>query len=309
MKIYIDAGEIVEVTDLVTQMTWSGNMTQAARRLEFSYVQSATDANIRKVRLDCGYTISLKDGGNEIFRGNVYAFESDREKSLVKVTAFDNIYVANRSKLSRKIEETTAESVTRSVCKEAGIKIGNLAYTGVAVNFIAHGKTARQIIETAYEEAGKQTGKKYFIVMKSDYLNVIEKGVASGVTLDSSVNMTGSIYKKSIENLVNRADIADGEGNNTQTGAYDEDSVSKYSMIIDTLKTQKDKDMAAEAKAALSKPEREGTVTALGNVKAITGYSVTVKDANLNGRFIIKSDTHNFSGGSHIMKLTLEFAD
>ena len=55
--------------------------------------------------------------------------------------------------------------------------------------------------------------------------------------------------------------------------------------------------------------DESGSVIALGDVRAISGYSLAVQDSKsgLYGLFYIESDTHTFTDGKHEMSLTLAF--
>ncbi len=305
MRVLINNG--TDIANLVTSLNLSGDTKTAARKLNLTFIQSDVDLNVPAVDLDCGYTIFFYDD-DLIFQGNVYELEKDRAKSEVKIVAYDNGFVINRSKTSRKFTGALPEDITRSICSEMGIKIGNIAVTNTPVSFIAHSKTAYQVIQGAYTEANKKNNKIYQIVFVGDELNVIEKGtLIDNLVLDSSINLTDSIYKKSIQDLVNMVRIVDSEGNFTGEIISDSESISKYSMFQETLKVQKDKDTQEEARAMLKKPELEGTVVALGDWRAKSGYSLIIRDSNFNGQFWIKSDSHTLRGGLHEMKLTLEF--
>lgn len=155
-------------------------------------------------------------------------------------------------------------------------------------------------------EAHKQNQKIYQLIMRGDELDVIEKGELCGVVADSSVNMTDSIYKKSIENIINAVQVVDSEGNGAEW-ITDSDSINRYSMVMTVLKSQADKNNQEEARALLKEPEREGSIVLLGDFRAQAGYSLIVRDSNFAGRFWIKSDVHQFGGGLHTMKLVLSY--
>lgn len=142
--------------------------------------------------------------------------------------------------------------------------------------------------------------------MRGNELCVIEKGAMIDFVADAAINMTDSIYKESIEHLVNAVMVVDEQGNGGEM-ISDDESISKYSMFIEVYKQQKDKDAQTEAKALLNKPEREGQITLLGDYRAISGYSITVRDSLFTGEFWIKSDVHKFDNGIHTMQLTLTF--
>lgn len=296
-----------DIANLVTSLTLSGDTKTAARKLNLTFIQSDVDLNVPVVDLDCGYTIFFYDD-DLIFQGNVYELEKDRAKSEVKIVAYDNGFVINRSKTSRKFTGALPEDITRSICSEMGIKIGNIAVTNTPVSFIAHSKTGYQVILSAYTEAHKVNQKIYQIVFVGDELNVIEKGtLIDNLVLDASINLTDSIYKKSILDLVNMVRIVDSEGNFTGEIIFDSESISKYSMFQETIKVQKDKDTQEEARAMLKKPALEGTVVALGDWRVKSGYSLIVRDSNFTGKFYIDSDTHELRGGQHTMRLKLAF--
>lgn len=307
MQIAIIAGAVTNITNLLTSCSWSGDRTQAARKLEFTFVQDDRDPNIPVISVDVGYTVvGGDDEGNVVFRGNIYKLERNRDQSSVKITAYDNLFVLNRSKTTQKFSNAYPEDIARSVCSQMGVKTGNIATTGVTVSFIANGKTGFQIIQGAYTEAKKQNGKLYQLLMRGDELDVIEKGNLCGYVADAASNMTESIYSESIENLINAVLVVDEQGNGGEL-ITDDESISKYSMFIEVYRQQKDKDAQQEAKDLMNKPEREGNITVLGDYRCISGYSIEVRDSLFRGQFWIKSDSHTFNDGIHVMKLNLEF--
>lgn len=297
-----------DITPLLTSCTWSGSRLNVARKLEFSFLQDDRDKNIPVIDADNGYTCyGCDDADNLVFEGNIYSIERDRAKSSVRITAFDHLFVLAKSKTTRKFDDITPEDITRQICAELGVFVGDIAETGTAVSFIANAKTGYQIIQGAYTEAAKVTEKKYHPVMNGTKLDVIEKGtLIEGYTADSAVNMEDSVYKESIENLIDQILVVDEEGNRIDY-VRNEEHIKKYSMFQEVYKTDPNKDTQKEAKAMLKKPERSGYITALGDYRVKSSYSITVKDSLFQGQFWVRSDTHTFIDGKHEMKLELEF--
>ena len=117
MQIAIIAGSVTNITNLLTSCSWSGDRTQAARKLEFSFVQDDRDPNIPVISVDVGYTVvGGDDEGNVVFRGNIYKLERNRDQSSVKITAYDNLFVLNRSKTTQKFSNAYPEDIARSIC-------------------------------------------------------------------------------------------------------------------------------------------------------------------------------------------------
>lgn len=308
MKIAISNGNnATDISQLLTSCTWSGDKTQAARKLEFQFVQDDRDSRIPVVDIDSGYIIlGADDDGDLVFIGNVYQIEKDRAKSSIKAVAYDQLFVLNKSKTTRKYKDALPEDIAAEICGEMGIKTGDIVATGEKVSFIANNKTGYQIIMGAYTEAHKKNEKQYQCIMNGDELDVIEKGtLIEDYSLDSVSNMTDSIYRESIENIVNRVVVTDDTGNIITY--VDDGSVGKYPCIQAVYREDKEKDTLSEVKDLFKEPEREGSITVFGNYKLVSGYSVVVKDTLFTGQFWIKADVHTFKDGIHETKLTLEF--
>lgn len=297
-----------DATRLVEKIEWSGDKTQAARKLEVTLLQDDRDKKIPALDLDVGYTVQgFTELDQLVFVGNVYELERDRAKSTVKLTCFDHLFVLNRSKTTRKFTDALPEDIAVQICNEMGVKPGNIAQTGIPVSFIANAKTGYQIILGAYTEAHKKNEKQYQLLMNGEVLDVIEKGTLIDYKLDSARNMDGSVYKESITELVNRVLVVDDKGNIVGETIDDTESQEKYSRFQTVYKQRKDCDTQTEAKALLNKPKREGHLTCIGDYQLVTGYSVMVKDNLFLGQFYIESDTHQFKNNFHDCKLKLEF--
>ena len=299
-----------DITHLVNSATWSGSRIQAARKLEFSYTQDPRDPNFPAYAMGIGETVKAYSEDGELqFVGNIYTTERKTSASAITVTCYDNLFVLSKSKTTRKFTNMTAEDITKAVCKEMGIKVGNLAETKEKMTFIANNKSGYQIIVMAYTEASKKTGKKYQTMMEGDELDVIEKGsLIEGLVIDQYRNITDSSYKESIENMVNKVMVTDDKGNLIRYESND-DHIKRYSMIQEVYKESKNKNTAEEVKAIFKGPERSGTIDCLGDYDALSSYSIEIRDiiAQLSGKFWIKSDTHTFQNGQHTMKLEIEF--
>lgn len=307
MKIAVVGNSTVDITPLLTGCTWSGDINQAARKLQFTFLQDDRDALIPAVEIGCGFTIvGADEDDNVVFQGNVYDLEVDRASSRVKVTAFDNLWILSRSKTTRKFTDALPEDIAREICSLMGVKTGEIIETGQQVSFIANSKTGYQIIQGAYTEAHKKNNEVYQCVMNGGALDIIKKGSLCGVTLNAAANMTGSVYREDITDIINAVQILDEAGNSTEI-VSDAESIARYSMVMDVYKTQKDKDDQTEAKALIKPADFEGIVTAAGDYRAKAGYSLIVKDSLFSGQFWIKSDVHNWGDGVHTMKLTLSF--
>ena len=155
-------GDPKDISNLITSATWSGDKSQAARKLEFNLIQDDRDPNIPIIELASGNLVyGGDDDGNAVFIGKIYQIEKDRARGEVKVICYDNLFVLNKSKTTRKYTEALPEDIAVEICNEMGITTGNIAKTGEKVSFIANGKTGYQIIQGASTEAHKKNSKQY----------------------------------------------------------------------------------------------------------------------------------------------------
>ncbi len=302
------------------RITWEGSRLQVARRLEFSYVFEPRDPNLQQYVINLGETVYAYDEeGNEVFEGNVYRIERNTQQSEIQITCYDHLFVLCRSKMTRKFTDMTAEDITKAVCAEMGVLVGNLAETGKKISFIAQEKTGYQIIMIAYTEAAKQINAAktnaadpdvlFHPVMNGAALDVIKKGtLIENWQADQFTNMENSQYKESIENLIDRVMITDEQGNVTGYQSNDE-WIQKYSMFQDVYKTNPNENAQEQIKAMFHGPDREGILDLLGDYRVKSSYSIAIQDiiTQLTGKFWVKSDTHTFENGIHEMRLEIEF--
>lgn len=141
-------------------------------------------------------------------------------------------------------------------------------------------------------------------------LNVVEYGATvCTYELDENTNITESAFKETLENMVNKVRIYDGDGK--QIGVVQNTKNQKYGIFQETYTKEKDKNATTTAKSKLHGIDKTATIKALGKnmMAAITGNGVAVVDkaTGLKGLFWIIGDTHVWEKGVHTMTLTLEF--
>lgn len=297
------------IIELVREITWSGDTKEVSRRLNFTIYQNEVDKYMPVVKVNVGNDIILKDDNGKVLFGGVIRkiVKKSSEKTLTFL-AYDLLFNVNKSQIS-KIFDSTPESITRMICNDLNIPTGDIEKTNVKVYYPCLHKSAYEAIMIAYTQAGRATGNVYIPIMKNiNKLNVIKKGQYSGVVLEGTYNLEDSSYEITNENVVNKVVITDKEGNSIKT-LDDASSMKDHGTIQDTYKTEDGKDANAEAKALFHGIDQSGSTVALGDVRAISGYSLAVQDSKsgLYGLFYIESDTHTFTDGKHEMTLSLAF--
>lgn len=299
-----------DLSEVVEKVTWSGDTKQVSRKLVFTVATKSSDRFLPKVSINEGDTVLLKDGSKALFGGPVFDVGQSGSGNVTTYTAFDLMFYISKSDIS-KVFNDTPEAITKWICSHLGVPFGSAVSTGHKVYVPCLGKKAYEAIMMAYTAASRKTGKKYIPLIKNiNQVCVIEKGAWCGAVLDGNYNLTEANYQTSLQNLVNRVLITDKDG--SQIGAV-EDAASrkKYGTIQRVYKQEDGKDTQAEAKALLQKIEQSGSVTAISDVRVVSGYAIPVQESNtkLYGKFYIESDSHTFSDGKDEMQLTLAFSN
>lgn len=297
------------IIELVREISWSGDKKEVARKISFTIYQNEQDRQMPKISIKVGDDIIMKDDkGKSLFGGVIHKIDRKSQEKTLTFLAYDLLFYVNKSEIS-KIFDSTPEAITRNICNDLNIPVGSLAKTNVKVYYPCIQKTAYEAIMIAYTQAGYATGNVYMPMMQNiNQLCVIQKGQYSGVVLEGTYNLEDATYSVSSENVVNKVVITDKDGNTLRT-LDDISSMNKYGTVQKVYKSEDGKDANAEAKALFHGIDESGSVIALGDVRAISGYSLAVQDSRsgLYGLFYIESDTHTFTDGKHEMSLTLAF--
>ena len=279
-----------DITDYVISIEWSGSKSQVTRKLEITVVNAPYDPNIKHLNLKLAETLYLysDDLKTEYFRGFIVERERSSKTGNITYTAYDLCYYTKKSKATYNFKGKTAEKITR----------------------VVKDKTIYDIIMSAYTQAHQVNKKLYMVRASKGKLNVVEYGATvCTYELDENTNITESAFKETLENMVNKVRIYDGDGK--QIGVVQNTKNQKYGIFQETYTKEKDKNATTTAKSKLHGIDKTATIKALGKnmMAAITGNGVAVVDkaTGLKGLFWITGDTHVWEKGVHTMTLTLEF--
>lgn len=306
MKLLTGGKDIIQ---LVREITWSGDTKAVSRKLSFVIYQNQKDTLFPNVSIQNGDDIIFQDdNGKNLFGGVIHKVDKKSQEKTITYLAYDLLFYVSKSEIS-KIFDSTPEAITKNICSDLNIPTGSIETTNVKVYYPCIQKTAYEAIMIAYTQAGYATGNVYIPLIKDiNKLNVIKKGQYSGVVLEGTYNLEDATYSVTSENVVNKVVITDKEGNAIKT-LEDISSMNKYGTVQKIYKTQDGKDANTEAKALFHALDQSGSVIALGDTRAVSGYSLAVQDnkSGLYGLFYIESDSHTFTNGKHEMTLTLAF--
>ena len=288
-----------DMTHLVESFTWSGSQEEAARKVELTYAYNPKDLSFYNHQIELGDKVSITVDDHKIFEGRVFFRKRDTNAFTMAITAYDPMIYLAKSKVYLVFNQVKAIDAFRRLSAEVEIPFTELPNIGTVVNFVADGKSCTEVMKTLYENIKADTRKEFMAVHLLDGIHLVEKGtLIDGFIASESYNVINSSHSESIEDIVNRVKTVNESGNIISADS-DEESIKRYGIFQDIYKQQ-------------PKPKgvkNDSSISALGNIQCISGYSIMVEEEQLQGKFYIKSDTHRFQGNVHTMDLTLEYLE
>ena len=128
--LHIDqAGKVYQAEQLVTELTWSGDILQCARALEYQLVQSER-GQLPRIPCDIGAKTILLLDGQPLFEGHIFSREQTTDSAKLRVSCWDWGFYLRRNQGTYQFTGQSPEQIARRVCQDFGIPTGRLARTG-----------------------------------------------------------------------------------------------------------------------------------------------------------------------------------
>lgn len=300
---------LMDVTHMVSEITWSGSQDEVARKLELNFLYPLHDHYAPKVYPNIGEQLFLYDDNHiELFQGRVFYNERLGEQGTIQITAYDDAIRLAKSKGTYNFKGKTSEAITKIVCNDLGVGIGYLAQTGIPQKMLCNGEGMYEIISNAYEGASKQNKKKYSIEMRQGKLCVDEVGKEIlPHTITSNTNIIESSYSENAEGVINRVKIYD-EKDQYIGVVEDKEFIDLVGIFQDVYTKEQDKQAGTVASNMLRGIEQSIELTTLGNTSYVSGKLVNIEDSATKqlGLFFIVSDGHSWRGGQYKTNMNLE---
>ncbi|WP_064505140.1 XkdQ/YqbQ family protein [Heyndrickxia coagulans] len=310
--LYYSGNKVYYITELVTQVQTSGDVTQADRTCTINLLNTK-NGNTQAVAFSLGKEIRVYENNNEIFRGIIFQTEI-KDTGEMTITANDYNRYLTKNTDSLKFTKIKASQMIKSICKKYGIGYGTIDDTGyVFPKLIFRDKTLYDVITIALTETKKKTGRVFILGNEKGKLTLRErkKQVKRLIITDGS-NLLSADYSQSIEDLRNSVRITGKRGADAAgVTVSDNTSIKKYGLMREKKDEPdntdaKNRTLAKQLLKELNKVTTESNVEALGDSAIIAGKQVVVteKMTGLSGGFYVLTDTHTYSpNGSHTMSL------
>lgn len=314
MKINLikDTGVIYSITNAVSRIVWKGSASEAARSVDFDYINAPYDNTVNLPGISTGDYISLEDSKEgEIFFGQIFGIEKSSQTGTISFTAYDMMKHLLESTGQYNFKNLTAEAIVVQVCADIQVPIRHLHPTGVNISSMICDKMKMyDIVMAAYTKAHHITGDKYFAMIYKRGLGVYKtEWAVKGFTLSENSNIFASSISESMDEIKNKILIFDDKGK--QIGEVkDDESLKKFGVFQEIYSKEDGVDPTTGANNLLKiKPSQSIKISALGDINCLSCYFVEVKDTatGLSGKYWISSDTHTFENGTYKMELELRF--
>lgn len=299
-------GEIFEISELVTSISYTDKLNDGCSKLEFSYIDD-------KLTIENGSAVRFKYDGADIFYGIVFKHGHTKGKEIA-ITAYDQLrYCKAKDEI---VVKDTATILTKRMCTYFGLRAGTLTDTKyVLATVVQDGKTWLDIVYDGISETLKNTGKKFCL---RDEFGVITLRDLDDLKLNLILGDYSLCYdfnyEKSIDDeFYNRIkiNVKGDKGKNGQSIVEDcNGSIKKYGPLQYFESIDKEVNISqvkAKAKALLGLYNQEVeslSLECLGDtsIRAGNSFYVYIEDIELCKLLFVKSVTHKFLP-SHTMSL------
>ncbi len=291
-------------------------------QLDFSTGMSQ-DNFFPKLSIDQGDIVILRNK-NEIFRGIIVSKNYNGVQEI-SYTAFDFCFYLNKSKVIKQFNNINASAAIQQLCTELNIKVGSIAPMSTLVTHIYYDSTVADIIDEILEQENKETGKIYLKEMQGDSFYVFErtsrpiearfKPTFNIAEFDIGLAISEPARTLSIEDMKNSILIISEDEKSVRilAEAKDKDGINKYGLLqdiesVDDTDKNKVRNIAQNKLNELNRINETVSVSLLGNddVRAGRVLNLSNESVGIAGNYLVKSCSHNISGGIHTMSAELE---
>lgn len=292
-------GQIYEISELVTSVSYTDKLNDGCSKLEFSYIDD--DLIIKN-----GNVVRFKYDDANIFYGYVFKVSGNKGKEIT-VTAYDQLRYC-KAKDTIVVKNDTITTLVNKMCNYFNLRKGMLTDTKYKLPVsVQDDKTWLDIIYTAISDTLMNTGKWYCLRDEFGSLAIRDlEDLTLNLILGDESLVYDYEYEKSIDDeFYNQIKIV---SDNEKTGkrdvyiAKDSNSIEKYGLlqyfeVLDKNVNPSQARLKADTLLKLYNREVETLeLECLGDVRVRAGNSFygQIEDISLNKRLIVKSVTHEF---------------
>lgn len=310
-------GNVWDITDVVTGITWKTTRIGSPGSLDFTLIKGSPFQDVT-FQVNNGDIVRFRYNDQNIFYGYVFSVDSGQDEA-VRIKCYDQIrYLMNKD--TYVFSKVTAADVIKRIADDFNLKTGQIANTGYVIpTMVEDNQTLLDIIDKALVLTIWNTGKNYVLYDDNGSLTLqdVEDLLVDFVVGDGSL-MTDYVMKSSIDqDTYNKVKLYK---DNKKTGkrevyiAKDSANIAKWGTLQLTQSVDEDKN-AAQINALLNQliavKNRETKtlrVEAIGDVRVRAGcyVPIVIGERGINQPFLADEVTHTFDGSDHKMSIVLK---
>lgn len=296
----------IEYAKCFQKVEWSGGINGSSRVLQVQY-------EYNKIKPKLGEKVEFKlDDTKILFLGKIFELTSNANKTVNTFKCYDASIYLNKNKFIKNYFNRVPSQITKEICGELGLNVGELPQDKVKCTFPAIGRSGYEIILAAYTIQHNKDKVIYSLVCNGEKIEIIEQGILlEGVTLNTKLGIRGAEYTESLENMINQIVVYKTEKEKQQIidKVANEEDKKKYGLFQDVVEYTKDMNNIFNARDMLKGVKRSGNIRVGGNPNLQSGYRVAIEEVNSGfiGSFLIESDSHVFENGDYYTSLNLIF--
>jgi hypothetical protein len=319
LEIMIDNknGNVWDVSDLASNVSWKTSQIGKAGSLDFTYIKGGLYQD-HAFLINNGDIVRVRKDGLNVFYGYVFKIDSGQDED-VKVTAYDQLryLMANDTYVFKNV---TATEVIKRIAEDFSLKIGEFVDTGYAIPaMVEDGNKLFDIICKALDLTLIATGRNYIIY--DDFGQLALRDVTS-LTLDFSAGedglMTDYQFSRSIDSeTYNRIKLVRDNKDTKQRDVYiaqDSGNIAKwgklqfYGKIDEDLNTAQINERLNQLLLLKNREQKTLRLEEIGNIQVRAGclIPVFIEALALSQYMLVSECAHNFDGEDHTMSLEMK---
>ena len=312
MELYLIKEDAVNITDITGGIGLSTSMDTLGASLNFNIARNFNDPNYALAEtLEVGDIVILNNS-KELFKGVILEITTNKFNKNVK--CLDFCFYLNKNKVVKQFDEISASTAIKQVLKEIGADIGEISTISTSITKIYNSNTIAEIINDILKQANDELGIKYIIEFAEDKFNVVpfrKVNVQFRYKSTSSESLTESILEMKNSIIVTSNEQEEIE---ILAVAKDEDNIERYGSLQEVITVSPDEDEAKVRNIAktklkeLNKVFRTASLQGFGNdeFKAGRVLELNNQEFSLKGEYLIKSCSHTWVKGEHLVNLEVE---
>ena len=304
MELFVETrGEIMDITDLVKDLSWTDPLNDGAGYLEFSYI---LDESVGLIERGAPVRLSDNDQTQGIAYGICFKVTANQNK-IITVKSYDRLRYF-KAKDTIVTEGDTLNTLVKKAAAFFGFQIGENTQTGyVLPDAVNTDKSWLDIIYTGISDTLIGTENYYCLRDENGELCLSDMAdLQLPIVLGDNSLAYGYDYSASIDDeFYNQIKLVSANESTGHADVYqvsDSNSIEQYGLLqyYEVLDNNANK-AAAKSKAdnllRLYNREVESlTLSCLGNISVRAGCSIygDIADIGLGRRLIVRKVTHKF---------------